>query len=182
MLCRIRRFVFLKNIKKLVFAALMTALCVIIGWFCKTYFTFGAIRITFENVPVLLAGMLLGPAFGAAVGVASDIVSRMLSGFGVNPIITLGSASVGVIAGLLHIYIIKRKGFLPTALSVLTAHAVGSMLIKSVGLYFYGYALPILLTRVPLFLGIGLAESYLIWLLLKNKRISSAFERNGVRK
>ena len=71
---------------------------------------------------------------------------------------------------------------MPTALSVLTAHAVGSMLIKSVGLYFYGYALPILLTRVPLYLGIGLAESYLIWLLLKNKRISSAFERNGVRK
>ena len=40
------------NLKKLVFGAMMTALCVVIGLVCKTYLTFGAIRITFENLPV----------------------------------------------------------------------------------------------------------------------------------
>lgn len=172
----------MKNIKNLVFAALMTALCVVIGWFCKTYFTFGAIRVTFENIPVLLAGMLLGPVYGAAVGIASDIVSCLLSGYSINPIITIGSASIGIVSGVLYRYIIKWKGFSAIMLSALSAHAVGSMLIKSVGLYLYGYALPTVLLRVPLYLGIGLAESYVVWLLMKNKSISSAFERNGRRK
>ncbi len=168
------------NLKKLVFAALLTALCVIIAWFCKTYFTFGAIRITFENIPILLAGMLLGPLWGALVGIASDIISALASGFGVNPVITAGSASVGIIAGVFYRYIIKRKGFLRILLSSMPAHAVGSMLIKSWGLMLYGYALPIVLMRVPLYLAIGLAESYVLWLILKNKQLSKALERSGI--
>lgn len=169
----------MKNVKKLVFASLMTALCVVIGWFCKSYFTFGAIRITFENVPVLIAGMFLGPVYGAAAGAASDIISALLSGYDINPIITVGAASIGAVAGLLYRYIIKWKGFTAIMLSALSAHAVGSMLIKSVGLYLYGYPLPTIFLRVPLYLAIGLAESYMIWLISRNKLISSAFERNG---
>ncbi|MBR6562848.1 MAG: folate family ECF transporter S component [Clostridia bacterium] len=167
------------NTKKLVVAALMTALCVVIGLVCKRFLTFGAIRITLENLPILLAGILLGPVYGATVGIAADLISAPLSGFGVNPIITLGAASIGMVAGMFSQYIIKRKGFLQTLLASLSAHAVGSMIIKSLGLWTYGYAWQMLLMRVPLYLLIGTAEAYLIFVILKNKHILSLASQKG---
>ncbi len=161
------------SIKKLVFAALLTALCVVIGWVCKAYLTFGAIRITFENLPVLLAGFLLGPVYGAAVGAVADIVSALLSGFGINPVITLGAAMIGAVAGVLSKYIIKKKGFLQILLVSLCAHALGSMIIKSLGLWMYSYAWQILILRVPLYLVIGTAEAYIIYIMLKNRQLMS---------
>ncbi len=153
--------------------ALMVALSVIIGWVCKTYLTFGAIRITFENLPVLLAGIAFGPLAGGLVGAASDLVSCVASGYSVNPVITAGAACVGACAGLLSKCVFKRRGFFSILASALLSHAVGSMLVKSVGLYLLGYAVPVLLMRIPLYIGIAAAEAYLIYILLKNKQISS---------
>lgn len=183
-MCAGKEVIFLKtnvktNTKKLVVAALMTALCVVIGLVCKRFLTFGAIRITLENLPILLAGILLGPVYGATVGIAADLISAPLSGFGVNPIITLGAASIGMVAGMFSQYIIKRKGFLQTLLASLSAHAVGSMIIKSLGLWTYGYAWQMLLMRVPLYLLIGTAEAYLIFVILKNKHILSLASQKG---
>lgn len=161
-----------QNIKKLVFASLMTALCVVIGWVCKTYMTFGAIRITFENLPVLLAGFVLGPVYGAAVGAASDLISAPLSGFGVNPVITLGAAVIGAVSGIFSCYIYKRKAFPQILLASLSAHVLGSMIIKSLGLLMYSYPWQVLVMRVPLYLAIGTVEAYLIYVLLKNRQLS----------
>ena len=161
------------SLKKLVFAALLTALCVVIGWVCKAYLTFGAIRITFENLPVLLAGILLGPVYGAAVGAAADIISALLAGFGINPVITIGSASIGIIAGVMSRYAIKNKSFVRILLASLASHAIGSMIIKSFGLWMYDYAWQLLALRVPLYLVIGTAESYIIYILLKNRILLS---------
>ncbi len=170
------------NIKRLVFAALMTALCVIIGLFCKTYLTFGAIRVTFENIPVLLAGILLGPVYGTAVGAAADLVTAPVSG-SVNPLITLGAASVGLVAGLLSKYALKGRGFMSVLGIVLPSHIVGSMIIKSFGLwYFYGYAWQLVVMRIPLYLAISVAEAYIIYIIIKNKRINSAFDTKGAAK
>lgn len=170
-----------KNTKKLVLAALMTALCVVIGWFCKAYFTFGAIRITFENLPILLTGILLGPAYGAAVGIASDIISALLTGFSINPVITFGAASVGVVSGLLSRYVFKEKGFLRALLVSLSSHLVGSVCVKSFGLWMYGYSLAVLWVRLPLYIAIGTAEAYLIYIICRNKRLISGFERKGMK-
>lgn len=175
-----RCFFMKSKLKNLVFAAMMTALCVVIGLVCKTYMTFGAIRITFENIPVILSGMILGPVYGAVVGVASDLVSAPLSGYGINPVITLGSAAVGFVGGFVWKKLFKTKNFVASLASVLSAHAVGSMLVKSIGLYMYAYPLPVLLLRIPLYLAIGLIESYLVFCITKNKAISKFSE--GVKK
>ena len=159
------------NLKKLVFGAMMTALCVVIGLVCKTYLTFGAIRITFENLPVLLAGIVLGPVYGAVVGIASDLISAPLSGFGINPVITLGAALIGFVSGILSNHVLKKKSFLSITASCITAHSVGSMLVKSAGLLMYSYPIQMVLLRVPLYLAIGAVESYFIYCLLKNKAI-----------
>ena len=173
-----------ENTKRLVFAALMTASAVVIGMFCKSYLSFGAIRITFENLPVILTGMLLGPIYGGAVGAAADLVTAPITG-SVNPFITLGAASVGIVAGLLGRRMAAKGGYIPLLLMVTAAHAVGSMAIKSFGLwYFYGYPVQLCLMRIPLYIGISLAEAYLIYYIYRNRRISEAFssrrKRNDV--
>ena len=154
--------------KKLVFSALMVAVCVVIGWICKSYFTFGTVRVTFDNFPLMLVGILLGPVWGAVVGIASDLVSCLMSGFAVNPIITLGAASR---------YIIKGRKFAPLLLVSLLSHAVGSVVIKSIGLWtiyrypFYAVVGP----RIPLYIVIAAVEAYFMYVILKNRRLNNTF-------
>ena len=166
-----------KNIglKKLVFAALCCAVSVVIGWLCKLALTFagGALRITFENLPLFLCSALLGPRCSAACGVASDIVSCILAGNAINPVITLGTVCVCAISGVFFRYIIKRKSFPMILLSVFVSHVVGSVGVKTYGLSLYGIPAQVLLLRIPLYICIAAAESYLLWLLLRNKTISS---------
>ena len=69
------------DLKSLTLAAMLTAMSVVIGIFCKNFLNFGGglFRITFENLPIILSGILFGPAVGGAVGIASDLVSYLLS-------------------------------------------------------------------------------------------------------
>jgi hypothetical protein len=52
------------------------------------------------------------------------------------------------------------------------------MLIKSLGLLIYFHTpVQVLLMRIPLYTGIAVLESYIIYMLLKNKEFSSQLER-----
>ena len=134
----------LRNTKVLAISAFTVALSVLIGWVCKSYLTFGdgSVRLTFENIPIILSGIWFGPAVGLAVGASSDVISALLSGYSINPIITVGSAFVGVVSGVLSSYIIKeKKGFLSYLIISVCAHTVGSVIIKSYGLWLYGHVI-----------------------------------------
>lgn len=122
--------------KTLTGAAMLAAISVVIGLLCKNFFTFGWYRVTFENLPVILSGLLFGPVVGAAVGVVSDAVSCLCTGQAVNPIISLGAMTVGVLSGFVP-YIIRKKGKAQTALAVALAHLVGQVGIKSIGKMVY---------------------------------------------
>ena len=71
----------LRNVRVLATAAMLGALSVVIGIFCKNFLNFGngLFRVTFENFPIILSGILFGPAVGASVGIISDMVSYFLS-------------------------------------------------------------------------------------------------------
>ena len=96
------------TLKRLTTAAMLAALSAVIGILCKNFFTFNIYyRVTFENMPVILSGIMFGPVIGAAVGVAADAISCLSStNPNLNPIISLGAASVGAVAGFVP-YIIK---------------------------------------------------------------------------
>ena len=154
-------------------AAMMTAISVLIGIFCKNYMNFGVppglFRVTFENLPIIMSGILYGPIIGGTVGVLTDLISYLLSSqaYPPNLIVTLGAAASGVIAGIVAKFIIRKKGKMQIIVAGALSHLVASMIIKSIGLYqFYGW---LVLVRIPLYLCIAPVEIVIICTLLKRK-------------
>ena len=165
------------NIYVLVYAAMLSAISVVIGIFCKNFLNFGngLFRITFENFPIIFSGFVFGPTVGACVGAVSDIVSFMLStqSFAISPIVTLGAASVGMVSGFVSNYVIKRDGSFRVIVSVVAAHFVGSVIIKSVGLFVYYEWL--VLWRIPTYTIISALEALLLCHLYKSPALEKIF-------
>ena len=158
----------LLSVRSLALAAMLTAMSVVIGIFCKNFLNFGMglFRVTFENLPIIMAGVLYGPIVGGLVGVCSDLVSYLFSNqaYPPNLWVTLGALAVGVVSGIMSKLIIKRKCYGQIIISGAAAHVVGSMIIKTIGLYsYYGIAV---LVRVPLYLVIASLEILVLCLLL----------------
>lgn len=161
--------------KSITITALMIAISVAIGIVCKTTLNFGGglFRITFENLPIILSGILYGPIVGGVVGLSSDILSYLLSGqaYPLNILVTVGATAIGVISGVVSRYIVKKKGNFQIILSGALAHLIGSMIIKPIGLYqFYGI---LTLWRIPLYLVIASLEIALLCILLKRKSFAN---------
>lgn len=163
-----------RMIKLLTNMAMMTAISIVIGMFCKTYLNFanGLFRITFENLPIILSGIVLGPIAGGIVGLATDLISYMLSPQVLPPnlIVTLGATVIGVLSGIISKYIIRKKGKFQIIMSAGVSHIVGSMIIKTIGLYQYYNIL--VLWRIPLYLVIASTEIFLLCVLLKQKNFA----------
>ena len=150
----------------------LAAIGIILGKFLAFNVT-DFMRFSLENVTVIFAGIVFGPLLGAAIGAVQDLVGCLAVGYAINPIITLGAAAVGLVSGF--IYKAARSLPLPVriALSVFSAHALGSVLIKSVGLAVF-YSLPFgvtVLWRILNYVIVGTAESVLLILLLKSKQL-----------
>ena len=158
---------------------MLVAMSVIIGIFCKTFMNFGGglFRVTFENLPIILSGILFGPIYGAVVGVATDLVSYLLSPqiYPPNLVVTLGAAVVGALAGFVSHFILKTRGYAQIIFSAAIAHIFGSMIIKSIGLFaFYSFAV---LWRIPLYLVIMPIEILILCLLYKNAAFRRVIEK-----
>lgn len=166
-------------LKRLVLGAMLAAMSVVIGMFCKSFLNFGGglWRVTFENLPIILAGVFLGPVTGGLVGIVSDLTSYLLSPqiYPPNLIVTFGAFAVGVTAGLMARFAIRERGTKQIALSAAVAHVIGSMIIKPIGLFqFYQWAV---LVRIPLYLVIAPLEIFLLCLLWRQKSFRKLFEK-----
>ena len=129
----------------------------------------GLFRISFENLPIILSGILFGPFVGAVVGGATDLISYFLSAqiYPPNLIVTLGAAMIGFCSGLVSRVFVKKRGYAQIIASGAIAHIVGSMIIKTIGLFqFYEWGV---LVRIPLYILIGGIEIFLLCILFKNR-------------
>lgn len=166
-----------KSIRCLTLASMLTALSIVIGILCKDFLSFGGglFRITFENFPIILAGILMGPTLGGMVGIASDLISYLLSSqiYPPNLIVTAGAMAVGIISGFVAKYVIRSSGKKQIIFSASAAHAVGSMIIKPIGLYqFYGI---LVLWRIPLYLVIAPIEIIILCFILSRNSFKKLF-------
>ncbi len=167
-----------RAIRMSVLGAAMVAMSIVCGKYLA--FNMGTmIRISFENLPILLAGFLLGPLLGMTVGVVADLLGCLLVGYTVNPLVTLGAAAVGLCGGLVWKLSERLPRGLRTALAVLIAHGIGSVLIKTFGLaVFYEAPLGILmLWRALNYLIVGIPEGILLYLITKNQGIRAVAQK-----
>ena len=161
------------SVQTMTMSAMLTAISVVIGIFCKTFFNFGGglFRITFENLPIITSGIMFGPIVGGLVGAATDIISYLLSPqiYAINLLVTLGATSVGVVSGFFARYVFKNVGYPRLIFPSIFAHVVGSMIIKPIGLYqFYGVAV---LWRIPLYFVIAPLEILVLCLMYKHSSV-----------
>lgn len=167
----------LYNIKVISLAALFVAISVLAGK-VLAFPKDGSVRFSLENFPILLSGIMFGPILGVLVGVLSDFLGCIVVGFTINPIIMAGCASIGLISGVLYRFRFCNLG-VHVFIAVFTSHAIGSIFIKSIGLYvYYGYNLQLtIFWRSINYLIIGLVEFLIIYMLLKNKGFKAQMNR-----
>ena len=108
----------------------------------------------------------------------ADIIGGVLAGYAINPLITLGAASIGLVGGLGW----QKLSHLRTGnrlwCSVLAAHFVGSMVINSLALHiFYGYAWAVLIARIPNALVLTAVNTVLLRILLENRALMAVAKR-----
>ena len=66
------------------------------------------LRLSFEIIPVILAGMWMGPVCGAIVAVTADILGTIIQGYGAwFPPLVLGPMAVGILSGVSTKYIFR---------------------------------------------------------------------------
>ena len=177
------------SVRALCFAAMLAAMSLILGKFLQIPNPFQEIiRISFENLPIILAGITMGPLVGALTGIVADLLGCALYGYAVNPLITLGGAAVGLLAGVLSNYVVRRPLLLRVAVSVAAAHLAGSVFIKSLGLaawYLGSYNLgfgELVLWRALTYPIIAVAECTILYLLLRHRAFVTLIERMRKRK
>ena len=73
-----------RDLRKLVFAALMIAVCIALGYLPSLTLPYGG-RVTWGFLARALCGYVCGPALGALFGFAEDILSFFLTGGGGYP-------------------------------------------------------------------------------------------------
>lgn len=163
----------LSNPKILAVSALFAAISFICGKFLA--FSVGdTIRFSFENLPLMLIGILFGPTVGAITAIAADIIGCLLRGYAINPILTFAAAFIGFFAGLIFDLLGKQKLAVRTSLTVGFCHVFGSVILKTIGLSIW-FSYPFFLTlmsRTVNYVIVFAAELPILILLLKNKQLT----------
>lgn len=169
------------NLRLLTVSAFLAALSII----CGKYLAFpreGILRFSFENLPILLSGMMFGPIVGMLVGVIADLLGCVLVGFAVNPLVTAGAACIGLLGGLLFRATKKMPLLWQTCITVIPTHLVASVIVKTIGLaQFYAQTYDmsffvLMLWRLLNYTIVGVAEWLLLYTVLKNKALRRRFE------
>ena len=172
------------NPRALCLAGLLAAMSLILGKFLQIPTPFAEfVRISFENLPVILAGITLGPLAGAMTGAVADLVGCLAYGYSINPLITLGAASVGLVAGVVSWLLARTPLLCRLSLSAVAAHLVGSVGIKTAGIaawylskYDLGY-FELMLWRLLNYTIIAVLEIAILYALLRHRGFQKQLER-----
>ena len=143
--------------KQMAYDAMLTALCAVLG---LVSLDFGNLKITFEDLPILLGAALFGPWDGMIIGVLGTSIYQMLR-FGADPTLPLWVIPLTV-GGLFAGWMARRSDYslegkdpwvnMISAELVITALNTVSLIIYShiYGFYTPAYILAPLLPRIAI--------------------------------
>lgn len=95
--------------RNLVLMAALIAIQIVLARYLSVQVHEG-LRISFETIPLALAGMWLGPVAGVLVALISDILGVIIYGYGVYfPPISLGPMAFALICGLSTKYVFRSS-------------------------------------------------------------------------
>lgn len=161
--------------RMMVALALLSAISIILSRFCVIYFT-DNLRLSFGNIPILIAGLMFGPIAGALVGGVTDIIgSLLLSGLGWYPPLTITPVVMGLIAGLLRSFVMKNMKFYRVAITAFIANAIGTMFWSTLSLsWMRGVPVwSLAVVRVPFYIGVAVLEAFVLFVLLRSGAFKS---------
>ena len=160
------------SVRTLTMLALLTAMSIVFARVLTV--STGFLRFNLGALPTHLAAVWFGPLGGFAVGAMADLIGGTLSGYSINPFITLGAGSVGLVSGLLFQKLSHLRLGLRLQCSILAGHLVGSVVINSLALHiFYNYPWSLLAARIPNALILGAVNTVMVRILLENKALAS---------
>lgn len=165
------------NLRLLAVSAFLAALSIVCGKYLALPVG-NVLRFSFENLPILLAGMMFGPITGALVGIVADVLGCVMVAYTINPLVTLGAACIGLLGGVLFRLTKKLPLLWQTCITVILTHLVASVVVKTFGLAAY-YDMPfhiLLLWRLLNYAVVGVVEWLLLYTILKNQALRRSFE------
>lgn len=116
--------------KILVSASMLISLSIVFKYTTEIYIA-PDLRFSLAQVPVIISGMLLGPIWGAGVGIVTDLLNYIVKPGGMfYPGFTFTSAMTGFIPGLIY-YFLKRNPKNKLNFNILN---IGSFVILILGL------------------------------------------------
>ena len=139
------------RLRLLVLSGLLTAMSIVFSRFLSVQIPLsgiGALRLGFGPLPVIVAGLVGGPAIGAAVGAAADLIGYFINPFGaafvphITVVSILTGAAPAVLLRLLRRNTYQRPGFLMYLAVIGVSQAVLHIGAMSL-IMFWVYGLPV---------------------------------------
>ena len=160
--------------------ALMAAISIILTRFFSIMLLNNTIRISFGDVPLILAGIILGPVAGAVTGVVSDLLGVLIRAQGgFFPGFTLSAALTGLIPGLFFMNHKLEENYLVRIIAaILVTDIIVSLGLNTLWLsIMFGDAfLAVLPARLMARAIITPAQMFFVFTLIKYVRITPIIE------
>jgi ECF transporter S component (folate family) len=168
-------------------AALLAAASIVLTRFFSYMIPLGglpALRIGFGTVPLIIAGMMLGPLAGGIVGVVSDLTGFLINPMGsmFHPGFTVTAALYGVLSGVLFkkIKIQNMKvnfNYINAVMMVIFASLIAWIVFRGEGLDFGNSQTILMLVLMALVTALFIVLPFVISTKFKNKSSQIAFDK-----
>lgn len=156
------------SVNSMVKASMLTGLSIILSRYFGLFIT-PTMKFSFGSLPLMMAGMMLGPVHGGLAGLVADLIGVMINAGGVPHLgFTLRSILTGMVPGFISAYC-RKKGYslkVEVLLIVIFVFGINHMFLTPLWLsQLYGTPYLVLLaTRAPKLLVDAILNYILLYL------------------